>query len=101
MRTLVITEGASNVTALAGPVSNRDSPGLGVGVSSLNVTGDLVAPEPPERDLSLVPEHDNNTTVGLVKRIASTSLNIVDATTGVCTVSALALETKLLPGETL
>lgn len=94
VRTFVIAEGAGNVTTLVGPVSNRDSPSLGIGVPSLYVVGDLVAPEPPERDLSLVPEHSNYTSVGLVERITSASVKIVDATTSVSTVSALALKTK-------
>jgi len=90
----MITEGASDIAAPAGPVSNRDSPSLGVGVSSLNVVGDLVTPEPPECDLSLVPEHSNDASVDLVERITSASVKIVDTTTGVSTVSALALETE-------
>ena len=93
-RTFVVTEGAGDVTALVGPVSNRGSPSLGVGVSGLNVVGDLVASEPPERDLSLVPEHNDDTTVGLVERITSASVNVVDTTTGVSAVGALALETE-------
>jgi len=94
VRTFVITEGASNITALVGPVSNRGSPILGIRVSSLDVVGDLVAPKPPERDLSLVPEHSDDASVDLVERITSASVKIVDAATGVSTVSALALETK-------
>ena len=94
VRTFVITEGASDVAALVGPISNRGSPSIGVWVSSLDVVGDLIAPEPPERHLSLVPEHSDDTTAGLVERITSASIKIVDATTGVSTVRALALKTK-------
>ena len=101
MRTFVVMEGARDVTALVRPVSNGSPPSVGVGISSLNVVGDLVAPEPPERDLSLVPEHSNDASAGLVERITGTPVKVVDATTGVGAIGALALKTKGVSRETL
>ena len=84
--TAMITEGIGNVTTLVGPVSNRNSPSFWVRISILNVLGDLVAFKPPERDLSLVPEHSDDTATSLIERTTSASLEIVDGTTGVVTV---------------
>jgi len=93
-RTAVITEGVGDITTLVGPVGNRDSPRLRVGVSILDILRDLAALEPPERDLSLVPEHSNDPTAGRVEGFASTPFKIVDRTAGVVSARALALETK-------
>jgi hypothetical protein len=90
----MITEGLGDITALVGPVSNRDSPGFGIGIPILNILRDLVTLEPPERDLSLVPEHSDDTSASHIEWSASASLEIVDGTTGVVTVRALAPETK-------
>ena len=100
-RTAVVTESVGDVTTLVGPVSNRDSPGCRVRGSTLNISGDLVAPEPPDRDLSLIPEHSGDTTASDIKRTTSTSLEIVDGTTGVVPVRAHALETEGVSEETL
>jgi len=99
--TAVITEGFGNVTTLVGPVSNRDSPSLRVGISILNILRDLVTFKPPERDLSLVPEHSDDTATSLIERTTSASLEIVNGTTGVVTVRALALETEGVAEVTL
>lgn len=93
-RTAVITEGVGDITTLVGPIGNRDSPSLRVGVSGLDILWDLVTLEPPERDLSLVPEHSDDTTASGVEGFTSTSFKIVDCTTSVVAVRTLALETK-------
>jgi len=97
----VITEGVGDITTLVGPISDRNSPVLRVRVSVLDILGDLVTLEPPERDLSLVPEHNDDTTVLLVERTASASLEIVDGTTGIMTVRALTHNTKGVSKVTL
>ena len=93
-RTAVITEGLGDITTLVGPVSNGDSPSFRVGIFILNILGDLVTFEPPERDLSLVPEHNDDTATSRVEWRTSASLEIVNGTTGVVTVRALAIEAK-------
>jgi len=97
----VIAERIGDITALVGPVGNRDPPIIRVRVLILNVLGDLVTLKPPERDLSFVPEHNDDTAASLVEQITGTSLEIVYTATGVVTVRALALETKGVPKITL
>jgi len=90
----VITEGFGDITTLVGPVSNGGSPSLRVGVPIFNVLRDVVTLKPPERELSLVPEHSEDTATSRIERITSASLEIGDGATGVVTVRALAFETK-------
>ena len=97
----MITEGIGNVTTLVGPVSDGNSPSFGVRISILNILRDLVTFKPPERDLSLVPEHSDDTATSLIERTTSASLEIVDGATGVVTVRALALETEGVSEVTL
>jgi len=100
-RTAVITEGFSDIATLVGPVSNGDSPSFGVGIFILNILGDLVTREPPERDLSLVPEHSDDTATSRIEWSTSASLEIVNGTAGVVTVRALAIEAKGVSEVTL
>lgn len=58
----MITESIGDITTLAGPVSDGDPPGIGVGVPALDILRDLVTVEPPDRDLGIIPEHSENTT---------------------------------------
>ena len=100
-RTGMITEGLGDITSLVGPVSNGDSPSFGVGIFILNILGDLVTFEPPERDLSLVPEHSDDTATSRIEWSTSASLEVVNGTTSVVTVRALAIETKGVSDITL
>ena len=100
-RTAVITEGVGDVTSFVRPVSDGDSPSVRVGVSTLDILGDLVTLEPPERDLSLVPEHSEDTTASLIEQRTSASLEIVDGTTGVAFVRTLTPETEWVSEEAL
>lgn len=76
----MVTEDVGNVTSLIRPVGNRDPPSVRVGVFILDILGDLVTSEPPERDLSLIPEHNDDTTTSLVEQSTSASFEIVDGT---------------------
>lgn len=93
-RTGVITEGVGDITTLVGPVSNRDPPSFRVGVPTLDILWDLVTLKPPKRDLGVVPKHSDGTATSLIERTTSASIEIVNGTTGVVTVGALALKTK-------
>jgi len=97
----VIAEGFGNITTLVGPVRNGDSPSFRVGIFVLNILWDLVTFEPPERDLSFVPEHSDDTTTSQIERSTSASLEICNGATGVVTVRALAIETKGVSEVTL
>lgn len=97
----MITVGVGDVTTLVGQVGDRDSPSLRVRASTLNIFGNLVASEPPERDLGLIPEHSSDATASLVERAASTSLEILDGTTGIIICRGRTLETKWVSKKTL
>ena len=100
-RTAVITEGFGDITTLVGPVSNGDSPSFRVGISILNILGDLVTFEPPKRDLSLVPEHSDDTATSRIEWSTSAAFKIGNGTTGVVTARALAVEAKGVSKVTL
>jgi len=100
-RTAVITEGVGDIATLVGPVSDGDSPSFGVGIFILDVLRDLATLKPPQRDLSVVPKHSDDTTAGLVERAPSASLEIRNGAAGVVTVRALAFETKGISEVTL
>jgi len=97
----VVAEGVGDITTLARPVGNRNSPCFRVGVSCLDVLWDLVTLKSPKGDLSLVPKHSDDTTTSLIERTTSTTLEIVNGTTGVVAVGALAVKTEGASEETL
>ena len=84
-RTAVTTEGVGNIASGAGPVSHGDPPIIGVGIAACNVLRDLVALEPPDRELRIVPEHCENTSASGVKRATGAALEVAHGTTGVVT----------------
>ena len=92
--TVVILEGAGDITALAGPESHGDPPVAGVGVRALDILRDLASVKPPEGDLRVVPEHSENATATGVEWTASTPLEIGHGTTSVTATRAQALSTE-------
>lgn len=62
--------------------------------------GDLAPLKPPERNLSIVPEHNENATASGVERIACAPLEIAHGATGVAIARAEALSTKGIPEVT-
>lgn len=97
----MITESIGDITTLAGPVSDGDSPGIGVGVSALDILRDLVTVESPEGDLRIIPEHSENATASRIEGAASASLEIAYGTTSITTARAQALSPKGIPHVTL
>lgn len=97
----VITESIGDITTLAGPESDGDPPGIGVGVSTLDILRDLVTVEPPDGDLRIIPEHGENATASRVEGVASASLKIAYGATGVTTARAQALSPKGISHVTL
>lgn len=84
--TTVFTERVGDITTVARPVSNGDPPIIGVWIPALDILGNLVTRKPPERDLSVIPAHNENTAASRVEWTTSASLEITNSTTSVVTI---------------
>jgi len=85
-----VTEGSRDITRITGPESDGSSPRVRVRVTVLDVLRNLVPGEPPGGDLRLIPEHGENSTIGHVEGVTSTSIDVGEGTTVVVTVRAQA-----------
>jgi len=86
-----VAEGGCDVARLVRPQSSRSSPSIRVGITALDVLGDLVPFESPDSNVRIIPKRGKDTASSHVEGGTSASLDIGEGATSVVVRRAHAL----------